>query len=250
MFQMTPQRDGAEDPWQKDAVDEWLDQEEDPQVVQSAPAEPPGLKISGAKIPAGQWKLIKDFPKLTIPTGEPWEKGMVFRQWCTEAASLAISPSFAQFSRKRVQEGQTNYEKRLRDGCESTLPVIHQDEREMETRLSLALLKAIPSSLKQPALEKGTPNEAVSTIALMETVSEVLMPGGITEQVSLQRFLRQLPTASSCKELLATLRRWRLAKQLADHLGVPEQAPHESIAALNSLCQQLEKKNTLCWEQD
>ncbi|CAE7929218.1 unnamed protein product, partial [Symbiodinium necroappetens] len=78
MFQMTPQRDGAEDPWQKDAVDEWLDQEEDPQVVQSA----------------------------------------------------------------------------------------------------------IPSSLKQPALEKGTPNEAVSTIALMETVSEVLMPGGITEQAT------------------------------------------------------------------
>ena len=115
----------------------------------------------------------------------------------------------------------------------------------METRLSLALLKAIPSSLKQPALEKGTPNEAVSTSALMETVSEVLMPGGITEQVSLQRFLRQLPTASSCKELLATLRRWRLAKQRADHLGVPEQAPHESIAALNSLCQQLEKKHAL-----
>ena len=247
MFQMTPQRDGAEDSWQKDAVDEWLDQEEDPQVAQSAPVEPPGLRNSGAKIPAGQWKLIKDFPKLTIPHGEPWEKGMVFRQWCTEAASLAeaISPSFAQFFRKRVQEGQTNYEKRLRDGCESTLPVVHQDEREMETRLSLALLKAIPSSLKQPALEKGTPNEAVSTIALMETVSEVLMPGGITEQVSLQRFLRQLPTASSCKELLATLRRWRLAKQRADHLGVPEQAPHESIAALNSLCQQLEKKHAL-----
>ena len=71
------------------------------------------------------------------------------------------------------------------------------------------------------------------------------MPGGITEQVSLQRFLTQLPTASSCKELLATLRRWRLAKQRADHLGVPEQAPHESIAALNSLCQQLEKKHAL-----
>ena len=79
----------------------------------------------------------------------------------------------------------------------------------------------------------------------METVSEVLMPGGLTEQVSLQRFLRLLPTASSCKELLATLRRWRLAKQRADHLGVPEQAPHESIAALNSLCQQLEKKHAL-----
>ncbi|CAE7823039.1 GIP, partial [Symbiodinium necroappetens] len=103
MFQMTPQRDGAEDPWQKDAVDEWLDQEEDPQVVQSATAEPPGLRNSGAKIPAGQWKLIKDFPKLTIPHGEPWEKGMVFRQWCTEAASDAISPSFAPFFRKRVQ---------------------------------------------------------------------------------------------------------------------------------------------------
>ncbi|CAE6971992.1 GIP [Symbiodinium sp. CCMP2592] len=247
MFQMTPQRDGADDSWQKDAVDEWLEQVEEPQVVQSVPAEPPGLGSSGAKIPAGQWKLIKDFPKLTIPHGEPWEKGMVFRQWCTEAASLAeaISPYFAQFFRKRVQEGQTNYEKRLRDGCESTLPAVHQEEREMETRLSLALLKAIPSSLKQPALEKGTPNEAVSTIALMETVSEVLMPGGITEQVSLQRFLRQLPTASSCKELLATLRRWRLAKQRADHLGVPEQAPHESIAALNSLCQQLEKKHAL-----
>ena len=51
--------------------------------------------------------------------------------------------------------GETNYKKRLRDGCESTLPVVHQDEREIETRLSLALLKAIPSSLKQPALEKG-----------------------------------------------------------------------------------------------
>ena len=84
---------------------------------------------------------------MEIDQGLSWEKGIVFRQWCKEAASLAdaISPSFAQFFRKRVQEGQTNYEKRLRDGCESTLPVVHQDEREMETRLSLALLKAIPS---------------------------------------------------------------------------------------------------------
>ncbi|CAE7468011.1 unnamed protein product [Symbiodinium sp. CCMP2592] len=63
MFQMTPQRDGADDSWKQDAVDEWLEQVEEPQVVQSVPA-----------------------------------------------------------------EGQTNYEKRLRDGCESTLPVVHQEE--------------------------------------------------------------------------------------------------------------------------
>ncbi|CAE7510622.1 unnamed protein product [Symbiodinium sp. CCMP2592] len=69
MFQMTPQRDGADDSWQRDAVDEWLEQVEEPQVVKSVPAEPPGLGSSGAKIPAGQWKLIKDFPKLTIPHG-------------------------------------------------------------------------------------------------------------------------------------------------------------------------------------
>ena len=99
--------------------------------------------------------------------------------------------------------------------------------------------------MKQPALEKGSSDEAVSTIALLEAACEVFMPGGVSEQVSLQRFLRQLPVANSCKELLGTLRRWRLAKQRAEYLKIPEQAPHESIAAFDGLCRQLEKKHTL-----
>ncbi|OLP82434.1 hypothetical protein AK812_SmicGene36910 [Symbiodinium microadriaticum] len=229
----------------------WYDDAEE-EELEAGKQLPPGLStaspdVGNTRIPPGQWKLIKDFPRLVMPQGDPWEKGMAFRQWATEASALAeaISPLLAEFFRRRLREGQELYERRLRDGCTPPLPAVATSDKEMETRLSLALLKALPASMKQPALEKGSSDEAVSTVALLEAACEVFMPGGISEQVSLQRFLRQLPVANSCKELLGTLRRWRLAEQRAKYLKVPEQAPHESIAALDGLCKQLEKKYTL-----
>ena len=42
---------------------------------------------------------------------------------------------------------------------------------------------------------------------------------------------------------MTTLRRWKLARGRAQSLGLPEQAPNESIAALDSLMRSPEKKN-------
>ena len=90
------------------------------------------------------------------------------------------------------------------------VPVRPQEE-ELETRLSLTLVRLLPEQMRRPAIEMGL-GDRISSVNLLEAVFEQYAPGGVAEKTSLTTFLRGLPTAKSFTEVLATLRRLRLAK--------------------------------------
>ena len=255
-FKMTPHMDNVT--WQKDDTSGWL---EDDGLESSAAAvlqdskprlgissSPPGLPKHLKKavdIPPSAWKLLKEMPKLNTTSSEAWEKGMAFRQLTTEMAAIAeaIHHSFAEYFRSKLSEGQSPYEKRLEQGYAEPVPAARGEENEMETRLSLALLRVIPAKMKAQALEEGTTEDGISTAQLMEAVREHMAPGGIRERSSFLQFLRAPPPANNGEELMNTLRRFRLAQQRAVHLGLPTQPAHELAAALDTMVRPLERKH-------
>ena len=79
----------------------------------------------------------------------------------------------------------------------------------------------------------------VRCILMLESLHERFPPGGREELESIQRSMRQLPAAQDFNGAMMTLRMWKLAKQRAQSLGLPEQAPNEGIAALDRLMRTL-----------
>ena len=255
-FKMTPNMDDVT--WQKDETSEWFEEDRveiaAAAVLQGArprlgiSSSPPGLPKHLKKtvdIPSSAWKLLKEMPKLNTTSSEAWEKGMAFRQWTTEMAAIAeaIHPSFAEYFRSKLSEGQSRYEKRLDQGYAEPIAGVRVEDKEMETRLSLALLRVIPAKMKAHALEGGTTEEGISTAQLMEAVCEHMAPGGVRERSSLFQYLRAPPPANNGEELMNTLRRFRLAQQRAVHLGIPTQPAHELVAALDAMVRPLERKH-------
>ena len=249
-FKMTPQMSDVT--WQVDDTAGWYDDGEaegsktHPRIGITSP--PPGLPKhmkKAVEVPQSSWKLLKDMPKLNASATEAWERGVSFRQWATEMAAIseAVHPSFAEYFRRKLDEGRTRYEKRLEQGFDEPPSVVKPEDKELETRLSLALLKILPSRMKTHALERGNTMDGISVAALLEAIYEHMTPGGIREKNSLLQYLRSPPASSTGEELTATLRRYRLAQQRAKHLDIPEQAAHETVAALDAMVKPLERKH-------
>ena len=249
-FKMTPQMDDVT--WQIDQTAGRYDDGE-AESVETCPkigitTSPPGLPKHLKKtveVPQSSWKLLKDMPKLNANATEAWERGVAFRQWTTEMAEIseAIHPSFAEYFRNKLDEGRLRYEKRLEQGFDEPPPAVRSEDRELETRLSLALLKILPAKMKTHALERGNTLDGISVAALLEAIYEQMTPGGIREKNSLLQYLRSPPASNTGEELTATLRRYRLAQQRAKHLDIPQQAAHETIAALDTMVRPLERKH-------
>ena len=84
--------------------------------------------------------------------------------------------------------------------------------------------------------------DRISSVNLLEAVFEQYAPGGVAEKTSLTTFLRGLPTAKSFTEVLATLRRLRLAKARAELLKLPPIPAHEMLQSLNAVVRDLERR--------
>ena len=266
-FALTPEIPAADgnagddyvDNWWGDGLD-WPQQDQnlgEPPGLDFGPTAPPptlpadmrrtseGAKKQGVKIPETAYKLLKDAPKLDLSAGgEPWEIGMMVHQWRVETRTVmtAIHLQFAAYFDRTYDQGRERYERKRLSGCEEPLPSLEAADSEMETRLSLTLLKCLPQAVRQPVVESSTSN-SVRCVLMFESLHERYAPGGREELESIQRYLRQLPSASDFKGAMTTIRRWKLARSRAQSLGLPEQAPNESIAALDSLMRVLEKKN-------
>ena len=249
-FKMTAQMDDVT--WQVDNTAGWHDDGEAEgaktrlQIGVTSP--PPGLPKhlkKAVEVPQSSWKLLKDMPKLNASATEAWERGVVFRQWTTEMAAIseAIHPSFAEYFRNKLDEGRTRCEKRLEQGFDEPPQAVRPEDRELETRLSLALLKILPGKMKTHALERANTLDGISVAALLEAIYEQMTPGGIRKKNSLLQYLRSPPASNTGEELTATLRRYRLAQQRARHLNIPQQAAHETIAALDAMVRPLERKH-------
>ena len=249
-FKMTPQLHDVT--WEVDKTAGWYE-DGDAEGTRTRPQigvtySPPGLPKhmrKAVEVPQSSWKLLKDMPKLNASAAEAWEGGVAFRQWTTEMAAIseAIHPSFAEYFRNKLDEGRLRYEKRLEQGFDEPPPAVRSEDRELETRLSLALLKILPAKMKTHALERGNTLDGISVAALLEAIYEQMTPGGIREKNSLLQYLRSPPASNTGEELTATLRRYRLAQQRARHLDIPQQAAHETIAALDTMVKPLERKH-------
>ena len=84
--------------------------------------------------------------------------------------------------------------------------------------------------------------ERISSASLLEAEFEQYAPGGVAEKSSFTTFLRGLPTAKSFTEVLATLRRLRLAKARAEMLKLPPIPAHEMLQSLNTVVRDLERR--------
>ena len=215
---------------QASAEDEWWNDE----AIQAPGWEqPPGLEIlsdppilsehlrrptKAVEIKAGQWKLLQDVPSLNMPSGEPWECGLQLQQWISEFTTVAscVALEFNQYFLKQLEAAKSRYDARqiqLKPEDIEAPPVPSHCE-EMENRLSLTLMRVLPEQLRKPVMEQSA-GQRVSSARMLEGVFERFIPGGVEEKTSLYRFLRALPSASGFKDLLATLRRMKLARARA-----------------------------------
>ena len=199
---------------------------------------------SSTTIPAGAWKLLKDVPKLQAPRGQPWESGLQLNQWLSELTTIAmaIHPTFKEYLAAQLRQANHRYEQRqIHGGAPMDEVQVRPQEEELETRLSLTLVRLLPEQMRRPAIEMGL-GDRISSVNLLEAVFEQYAPGGVAEKTSLTTFLRGLPTAKSFTEVLATLRRLRLAKARAEVLKLPPIPAHEMLQSLSSVVRDLEKR--------
>ena len=157
---------------------------------------------------------------------------MTVHQWRVETRTVmtAIHPSFADYFDKIYDQGRQRYEAKRLTGVEEPVSEVLASEAEMETRLSLNLLKNLPLAVRQPVVE-GSMSKNVRCILMLESLHERYAPGGREELESIQRYMRQLPAAHDFKGAMTTLRRWKLAKQRAQSLGLPEQVSLPSMVS-------------------
>ncbi|CAE7661265.1 unnamed protein product [Symbiodinium sp. CCMP2592] len=217
-----------------------------PSAAEPKPEHGSVASVTAGAIPLGRWKLLQDVPLLNLGSGEPWELGMRLRTWIkqVETISSTIAGSFGDYVKNQFQIADQRHQRRS-SGLVSleALREVPLADLENENRLVLLLIRWIPSELKQGVLEKNDESEPIRAVDLLEGVLETLQPGGAAEMQSLNAFVRSLQPASTAKEALSTLRRWRLARTRATSLSLPQVAPYEELKALETLVRNLERRH-------
>ena len=62
-----------------------------------------------------------------------------------------------------------------------------------------------------------------------------MRPGGIEEQQTLVKFMRQISPVGAAREAIELLRRWRLAKNRIASLKLPEIPAYEPIGGIQTM---------------
>ncbi|CAE7745184.1 unnamed protein product [Symbiodinium sp. CCMP2592] len=209
-------------------------------VGQALQLEPKDLRVQG-----GQWKLMKEFPKILDPRGQAWERGLQFSQYATEMVSVAscIGTGFGKFVRHQIDTALGRFQRRMDAGVpDPDVPPVASGCEEFESRLAMTLLSQTSDDIKRGVIESAA-GQVVPSLTILEAILERYQPGGIEEKSSLTSFLRNLPQAGTFTECLATLRRLKLATSRILVLGLPSHPPHEAISSLNNMVRTLEKKS-------
>ena len=225
----------------------------------NAPTQPPplpkefrsssqdGFHLDGheLRVAGGQWKLMKEFPRILEPRGQAWERGLQFSQYATEMVSVAscIGAGFGKFVRHQIDAALGRFQRRMDAGVhDPDVPPVASGCEEFESRLAMTLLSQTSDDIKRGVIESAA-GQVVPSLTILEAILERYQPGGIEEKSSLTSFLRNLPQANTFTECLATLRRLKLATSRILVLGLPSHPPHEAISSLNHMVKTLEKKS-------
>ena len=76
------------------------------------------LESKDLRIQGGQWKLLKEFPRIQEPKGQAWEKGLQFAQYATEMVSVAscVGVGFARYVRFQIDRALERFQTRMDKG--------------------------------------------------------------------------------------------------------------------------------------
>ena len=101
------------------------------------------LESKDLRVQGGQWKLLKEFPKIHEPRGQAWEKGLQFAQYATEMVSVAscVGSGFARYVRFEIDRALERFKTRTDKGISDwdLMPTTPAGCDEIESRLSMTL---------------------------------------------------------------------------------------------------------------
>ena len=153
-----------------------------------------------------------------------------------------VSNDFAEYVLLCFKHAQDRHDRQARG---ETLPVLEPVKgypEEFESRLVIVLLKVLPDIIKTPALETDENRQGIGSLRLLEELYLRVRPGGLEEQQTLVKFLRNLSPAASAREAIDVLRRWRLAKNRVSALALPEIPAYEQVKGIMTMLRTLERK--------
>ena len=193
-------------------------------------------------IPNGRWKAMLDLPVYKTITGQPWETALAFTTWRRQFVAVCetVSGPFARYVEAQFDAAHRRHELRMAGGTRQDIPAVEERFRDWESRLVVGLLKVLPQDVKSAVVED--PSTTMTSLGLLEEVVTLVQPGGREEVASLLSYIRGLQPATSAKEALEIIRKWRTARARAAALGLPATAPSEAMRSLSSLTRTLERK--------
>ena len=107
----------------------------------------------------------------------------------------------------------------------------------------MVLLRVLPDGIKTPALEADEGEKGIDSLRLLGELYLCVRPGGIEEQQTLVKFMRQISPVNTAREAIELLRCWRLAKNRIASLKLPEIPAYEQIRGIQTLLKNLERKH-------
>ena len=141
------------------------------------------------------------------------------------------------------KKAQDRHDIQARGESRPELEPVRGFPEEFESRLVIVLLKVLPDAIKTPALETDESEQGIGSLRLLEELYLRVRPGGLEEQQTLVKFLRNLSPAASAREAMDILRRWRLAKNRVSALALPEIPAYEQVKGIMTLLRTLEKRH-------
>ena len=219
------------------------------QEERATPPRASGSKGSshGCSIPNARWKCLLDVPHFDPKegVGSPWELGLRLEVWKRQFLTLAstVSSEFAEYVSRNFLKAQERHDKQARGETLETLQAIQGYPMEFESRLVVVLLRVLTDDVKTPAMEADEGDEGIRSQRLLEELFLQVRPGGLEEQQTLVKFLRNLSPVGTAREAIDILRRWRLAKNRISSLALPEVPAYEQIKGILTLLKTLERRH-------
>ena len=193
-------------------------------------------------IPDNRWKMLKDLPELKISGAQAWETGIQLSSWKSQCITICsgIGAKFVTYFTDTWKQAEKLYRIQSETLAIPQAPAVRSEDLDLEARLTSAMLRVLPDSVKVPVVERAG-DGLISSVMLFISVLSRLQPAGPEETQTLLNFLRNPPVASTVTDVESTLRRYRLAQRRLTQLGLPDIAPGEQLRGISNMIKTIEK---------
>ena len=191
-------------------------------------------------------RRLTELPKLSIPSGEAWERNMILNTWIKEVvlATTSVSMPFSDFVAGVFDKARTRYvyqkaNPRLNMDSAPPPPV---NFRGYNSKLCVILLPAVPEDVKVRVLEEVDESAHLTAVSILDEVWNYVAPGGQDEIEGLTKYIRSPGTASTATEARSQIRIWMHARKRAVAMSIPDLSPFEQVKVLENFVNSVEKK--------